>query len=486
MAPSSSSRKIPPKTGAVVVAVVALVVIVVLRMDERGGAGPGAVPAITFQTATVKVASMGKDTRPAAAQAVFPDIREVVGSYYQQAFLNPANWKSGTYDSAWGSFTPAAAARAEERLDVLTLGADAGDTYEAIQPEPSLLGLRVLTNEHGKPVAAYALVTFAAEARTRAGDPRKVISVGRFALEPAGSSWRISGFRVSRKDDTYGSSPTPTAGTGDTSIGLAHPAEHFPAHEGSGPLFFLVIGDSYRAGQSHLADSLHVVALDPGSGAVTVLGIPRDSWVPVPGHGTRKINEAFALGGPELMIDTVEQLTGLQMDYYATTTFGGFIDIIKGVGGLDVKIPYAIHDSGSKANLERGRTTLSGKEALRLARSRYDVPNGDFSRQYNEGLILLALLEQFQRSFRQDPSVILNWLGAAMRNVDTDLSWDQVMALAYLAVRVEPAQVTNLVVPGKIRMEQGQSAVLVDPSAEAIFEDLSDGRLDAEHAGADV
>lgn len=486
MSSPSPRRKAPSKTLAVAAAVIALIAVVFLRMGEDGGAGPGAPP-VHFQTGTIKASSTGGEAHLADAQAVLPEIRRIMQDFYQEAFLDPATWKSGDYDPAWSKFTPEAAQRAKEHLEVLTLGAHAGEDFDSIQPRPSLLGLRVLTNEHGKPLSAFALVTFAADAKTSAGEPHEVVSVGSFSLEPSGDSWRITGFQVHREDDTYGSSPSPVPGGTGTSVGLAHPSSWFPAHDGTDPLFFLVIGDSYRAGQSHLADSIHIVAFDPSSGDATVLGIPRDSWVPIPGHGTQKINAAFALGGPKLMIDTVEQLTGLRMDYYAVTTFDGFISIIKAVGGLDIKVPYDIHDPGSKSNLHRGPARLSGKDTLRFARSRDDVPNGDFSRQYNEGLILMAMLQQFQGSFRESPSATLNWLGAGMQNVDTDLSWDQVLALAYLAARVKPSQITNLVVPGRIGHAGDQSIVEIDAeAANQIFDDLADGRLDSEHEGADV
>ena len=207
----------------------------------------------------------------------------------------------------------------------------------------------------------------------------------------------------------------------------------------------------------------------------------------IPGQGEQKINAALALGGPKLMIQTVEELTGLRMDYYAMTTFEGFKSLVKGVGGLDMKIPYEIHDAGSKANFQKGQAHLSGKDALRLARSRYDVPNGDFSRQHNEGLILLAMLDQFQRSFREEPSSILNWLATSMSNVETDLTWDQVMALGYLATRVKPGNAANVVMPGRISHEGLESTVKVDvPGARGLFADLADGKLDSEHETADV
>lgn len=406
-------------------------------------------------------------------------------SFYQEAFLDAENWKHGTYDSAWQAFRPSAVDAAKAHVDTLTLGADAGDVYAAIAPRTSLFGLRLLTSKKGEPLSAFALITFGADAVTKEGKRMVVVSTGRFALAPFDDTWKITGFQASRSDREAGAVPsTPSPGP---TVGLAHPAESFPAYGGSSPVSILAIGDSYRVGQSHLADSIHVISIDPTSGGATVLGIPRDSWVPVPGHGSRKINEAYSLGGPDLMISTVEDLTGLTMNYYAVTTFGGFISFIKGVGGLSMKIPYDIHDTGSKASFRKGRVTLSGKEALRLARARYDVPNGDFSRQYNEGLMMLAMLDQFRKQFQADPSVTLDWIAAGMSNVETDLPFEHVLGLAYLASTVKTPDVNNIVVPGQIDTFEGQSIVRILPEAQAIFDDMKDnGTLDQPHEGAYV
>lgn len=480
--PGSSKRS--PLIAVALVAVVALIAVALVRMGGDSGSGTG-TSSLRFQIGTVKVARVGGEVGPSAADAVLPEIQGVMKSFYQEAFLNPENWKQGTYDSAWQAFRPSAVEGAKVHADTLTLGADAGDVYASIEPRTSLFGLRVLMNKQGKPLSAFALVTFGADAETKAGEKIVVISTGRYSLAPSDDTWKITGFQVSRDDRDPGvvpSTPTPSP-----TVGLAHPVESFPAYEGSSPVNILAIGDSYRAGQSHLADSVHVISIDPATGGATVLGIPRDSWVPIPGHGSQKINEAFALGGPELMISTVEDLTGLTMDYYAVTTFQGFMSLIKEVGGLSMKIPYDIHDTGSKANFGKGRTTLSGKDALRLARARYDVPNGDFSRQYNEGLIMLALLGQFRKQFQSDPSVILDWVATGMSNVETDLPFEHILGMAYLASKVRPEDVTNLVVPGQIDTFRGQSIVRVLPAAQAIFDDMKDnGRLDQPHDGANV
>src|SRR5204863_6694988 len=102
-------------------------------------------------------------------------------------------------------------------------------------------------------------------------------------------------------------------------IGHAH-AGYTPALDGSKPIFILVLGSDSRPGtpvDRGLSDSIHIMAINFAKNQVTILGIPRDSWVPIPGRGSAKINSAMADGGPQLAIQTIESLTGIRFDYYA-------------------------------------------------------------------------------------------------------------------------------------------------------------------------
>ena len=92
------------------------------------------------------------------------------------------------------------------------------------------------------------------------------------------------------------------------------------------------------------------VAADHGS--VSVVSLPRDSWVDIPGHGMNKINAAFGLGGPKLMVRTVEQDTGLTINDYIEVNFLGFVKVINALGGVDICLPYAVNDSYSGLNMD--------------------------------------------------------------------------------------------------------------------------------------
>jgi LCP family protein required for cell wall assembly len=148
-------------------------------------------------------------------------------------------------------------------------------------------------------------------------------------------------------------------------------AEFVPVLNSEEPIFILVIGSDARPDQevnSQRADSLHIVALNPAKHKATILGIPRDSYVPIPDHGSTKINAALAMGGPELVVRTVEELTGITMDYWAITGFEGFTSMVNQVDGLVVDVPFAMDDPSARAFFEPGVQRLDGDDALAFAR----------------------------------------------------------------------------------------------------------------------
>ena len=250
-----------------------------------------------------------------------------------------------------------------------------------------------------------------------------------------------------------------------------------PALDGSEPVFILVLGSDARPGEEitgQRADSIHIVSLNPAKGRATILGIPRDSWVTIPGFGEEKINSAMVEGGPELVVETVEELTGLTMNYWALTWFDGFIAMINDVGGLTMDVPFPLNDSYAHANLEAGKQTLSGRDALAFARTRHALPQGDFGRSENQGRLMIAALQQFQKEFHQDPASVFTWVGAGMRNARTDIALEQLMTLAFTGANLNSRHVTNIVAPGGVGMVGTQSIVTLEAATlAAIAKDMS-------------
>ena len=259
-------------------------------------------------------------------------------------------------------------------------------------------------------------------------------------------------------------------------IGKAH-ADYAPTLTGSKPIVILAVGSGARPGEDimhSLSDSLHLIFLNPDQHAVAMVGIPRDSWVDIPGKGPNKINSALVQGGPDLMVQTIETHFGVHIDYWAITTFWGFKSMIDDIGGLTVNVPFRMLDSYSQVDLQPGVQELSGEQALAMSRDRHSMLSGDFTRQENGGRLFLAALAQFQKEYGQDPTALLTWLGAGLSNMSTTLTPDQVVQLAYTVTAQPVKKVQNIVLPGSSEMISGVSAVaLDDAAASAIMSDAS-------------
>jgi LCP family protein required for cell wall assembly len=253
-------------------------------------------------------------------------------------------------------------------------------------------------------------------------------------------------------------------------------AGYVPTLDGSEPIFVLFLGSDARPGEEiagQRADSIHLVGINPEKGRVSILGFPRDSYVSIPGYGTDKINAAMTVGGPDLVVQTVEGMTGITIDYWALTWFEGFEAMINDVGGLAVDVPFPVYDSYAHAQLEAGMQTLNGREALAFARARHALPQGDFGRSENQGLLIVSTLAQFKKQFTKDPSRVFDYVSAGLRNVRTDVPFDQVLSLAFTASIMNPKKAQNIVLPGSDGMVGGTSVVNLDQAAlQAISADM--------------
>ena len=270
-------------------------------------------------------------------------------------------------------------------------------------------------------------------------------------------------------------------------IEQAH-AEFVPVLDGSKPIFILVIGSDARPDEqatSTRADSIHIVAVNLEKHKATIVGIPRDSYVEIPGHGSNKINASMFYGGPELVVKTVENLTGLTMDYWALTGFKTFEQMVNGIDGLVVDVPFAMNDSASGAFFEPGVQRLSGADALAFARNRHGLPSGDFGRSENQGTLLISALHQMKKEFNKDPNNLLTWVASFMRRATTQLPLDDVLDLAFTGTTINPEKVVNIVVTGGVGMVGSMSVVNLDQAqVDAVSRDLKDdGLLKAENIG---
>jgi LCP family protein required for cell wall assembly len=266
---------------------------------------------------------------------------------------------------------------------------------------------------------------------------------------------------------------TPAAGAPVFEIGRAH-AEVAPVLTGDEPIFILLLGSDARAGTAidkGLCDSIHILGINPAERRASLVGIPRDSYVPLSTGGTNKINSAMPQGGAKAMVATVENLTGITFDYYALTSFGGVTEAVNAVGGLDIDVPYTFTGFEGTA-FETGDQTLTGAQALEFSRERKTLAHGDFDRSMNQGRVLLAALAQFRDAFAADPATLFRWLGIGLRNVETDVPLSDLLTLAFTGSQIPPKRVTSLVAVGSIGSVGGLSVVRL-PDPHPMFEDIA-------------
>jgi LCP family protein required for cell wall assembly len=397
-------------------------------------------------------------------------VRRSIEGLYRTAFVDPERWEDGEYTELFSHFSTAARERAQDDLELLTLGAAASEVDE-VRPTRAIVKVGFLLNEFDRPIAAVADTEFVATAVADDVGSR-IVHRAHYVLRRLNDTWRIVSYRV------RGRVPRPAQGRD-----VSGEAAFAPGVPDSRPMFILVVGSDARPGQAisrTRADSIHIVGVDPRSGRASVLGIPRDSWVPIPGWGSDKINAALVRGGPELLVSTVHRLSGIRLDGYVLTGFWGFAKMVDAIGGIPIRIPYPINDPSARARFPMGTRRLDGRDALAFSRARHDVPRGDFSRSLNQGLVLVSALAAVRDQAAGAPAALLPWVAAGAGSLRTDLALDDLFGLALAATTLDPSRVRNAVVSGHTGTIAGKSVVLLDAGARAAFRDLArDGVLNS-------
>ncbi|UKY47475.1 LCP family protein [Streptomyces inhibens] len=194
-------------------------------------------------------------------------------------------------------------------------------------------------------------------------------------------------------------------------VDLGTPGQRPPTGKGTN---YLLVGSDSRDGLTDREkEDLHtgsaggrrtdsMILLHTGSGGTTMVSLPRDSWLTIPGytspmtgkhHGPakNKLNAAFALGGPKMLVNTIEHNTGLTIDHYVEVGFAGFVNLVDAVGGVPMCLERDLIDKKSGADLRKGCQTLDGSAALAFVRQRHQEAKGDLGRTRNQQKFLSAL-----------------------------------------------------------------------------------------------
>lgn len=167
-------------------------------------------------------------------------------------------------------------------------------------------------------------------------------------------------------------------------------------------------------------DVIMLVHLPAHRESAYAMSIPRDSWVQIPGHGEGKINAAYSLGGPTLIIQTVEQLTGVRIDHFAVTDFESFQAITDELGGVLITLRDDLVSNGDVI-LPAGQHLMSGEEALTYVRQRKDLQRGDFDRVQRQQAWMRAIFARMRNEQTlQNPATSIPFLNAVTRSVAFD------------------------------------------------------------------
>lgn len=242
-------------------------------------------------------------------------------------------------------------------------------------------------------------------------------------------------------------------------------------------------------------DAIMIAHLTADRKKAYVMSIPRDSWVPIPGHGDAKINAAFSYGGPTLAIKTVEDLTGIRIDHFAVADFNSFTTLTDALGGVEITLPEDTYDKSGKT-FSAGTHRLNGEEALAYTRQRYGLPGGDFDRVKRQQNWMRALMAQTQKEGFSNPIKMTKLVDTVTSSVavDDSLSLRRIASLGTQIIELREKNVTFLTAPliGTGRSPDGKQSIVIldrdefDPLVEAIAKDTISDYMEENEADLDV
>ena len=253
-----------------------------------------------------------------------------------------------------------------------------------------------------------------------------------------------------------------------------------PPFSGKQEVHLLLLGVDNVKRTGGLSDTIIVASLDFHKHRVGAISIPRDYRVEIPGHSTQKINAAYSLGGIDLTRQTVENLTGVSLDYYMVCTFKGFQQIVDAMGGVEIDVEkrmrYRDRSQQLDINLQPGRQRLDGRQAMGYVRFRHDA-RGDLARIERQQKFLKSAAARLLRP--GDTRIALRTLDSILSNVQTNnVTLNDLHAIKREVERVGLDNVRMASLPGRPCMVSHISYLEPDMQATAcLVDDVIYGRL---------
>jgi LCP family protein required for cell wall assembly len=238
------------------------------------------------------------------------------------------------------------------------------------------------------------------------------------------------------------------------------------------PVNILVLGSDRRRGQPDIgarSDTLMIVRLDPKTGSISMLSVPRDLRVTIPGYGPNKINAAYSFGGARLSLQVTKQLLGIPINDFVDLNFDGFKQVINRLGGAYLMMDHRYYNNTAvtgyaSIDIQPGYQRLSGADALSWVRYRHDQ-NGDFTRIVRQQIFLREMKREMMASARLSslPNFV-SVMGIVSRNVTSDISsLGKLYDLLTLALRLNTTHVYQTHIDGSTPMIGGVSYVEATP-----------------------
>ena len=217
-------------------------------------------------------------------------------------------------------------------------------------------------------------------------------------------------------------------------------------------------------------DALMMVTFNPKTLNATIFSIPRDTYVPIACFENQKENKIThaAWNGESCMIKTIENFTGINIDYYVKINFQGVVKLVEALNGISVDVPLDFCESNSKRStknenlicLKKGIRTLNGEEALALARHRKTLTTGDLQRGVNQQLVVQGILNKLKSV--KSANQMLNILDTVSQNMDTNFTTKQILSFYDIAKNLFLTSTTDNLINMKQLYLQGASQMIYD------------------------
>jgi LCP family protein required for cell wall assembly len=254
-----------------------------------------------------------------------------------------------------------------------------------------------------------------------------------------------------------------------------------PAWQGTDRVTVLVMGVDTRPseyGYRTRTDTMMVISVIPGLNVGSILSIPRDLYVEVPGHGLERINSAYVYGGSDLAIETIQYNLGIRIDHYAVVEFQAFTTLVDEIGGIDLYVPKTIYDVNYPDNnygydpfyITEGSQHLDGQTALKYARTRYT--DNDYERARRQQAVVMAIrdkvvdLDMLPTLVQKAPTLY----ATVSDSVRTDMTLEEMIALASLAQEIPRENIRSGVIDANyvISYYTPERASVLIPNRDAI------------------